>query len=319
MGSDSLLGWLCGDGDSAVEITWSEWEELDLLAPVAAAHGWRGPVARWLATLDELPAWAGEHLGPGARPGEVLAEELGLWLAGAEADSEQSSGQAAIPWTGKPLARGRRLADREEVARQVLGQLSGGERIVVHGFSQTLAATLTAAWKTGRETEVVLSESPANLGGRRMALGLVAAGLPVRLAWDLALFDELPAADWLWLGTEAIGAGAFLAPRGSRALLEAARRLGVATAVVTTTDKLMPGGELIRPAAGEESGLLWELPPEGVALDSCAWEAVPLDLPMTFITEQGAGQALDIFINTPSPSASPARTDTFDYDKILTR
>jgi hypothetical protein len=312
-----------GGADLPTDFTWREWLELDPLAPLAAAHGWRGPVARWLTTLEALPGWAREHLAPGVTPGEVLAEELGLWLDGFDmvaSGSEPSPGDdQGQTWSAEPLAPGRRLADREVAARQTGRHLAPGERVLVHGYSHTLAGALVAAWEAGREVEVVLSESPANLGGRRQALKLVQAGLPVRLTWDLALHDELPAADWLLVGTEAVGAAAFLAPRGSRSLLEAARRLGIPSAVVTTTDKLMPGGELRSPAAGEESDLLWELPPEGVTLDCGAWEEVPLDLPTTFITEHGASTAVDLFVRTPVPTSGTARTDTTMSDTTLTR
>ena len=284
--------------------SWSDWGRSEALDALRQAHGWRGPVARWLATLDALAAWAPRHLAEGHSVREVLAEELGLWLGG-----ETGAGPTQGPWDGQPLSDGRRLADRAQTARHARERLTAKERVLVHGYSHTVAAALVSAWEAGLAPEVVLSESPANLGGRRLALHLVEAGLRVRLGWDLALFGELPAADRFWIGAEAVGATGFLAPRGSRALLEEARRLGVPTAVVTTTDKIMPGGELLPPAPGEELGLLWELPPSGVELDGAAWEEVPLDLPSTFITEHGATGPADLFLST-APLSEAHTPDT---------
>ena len=87
-----------------------------------------------------------------------------------------------------------------------------------------------------------------------------------------------------------------LVPRvGTRALLNEARRLEVPTAVLATSDKLVPDGELALPLWSErDTWLLWENAPEGVRLDSQAYESVPLDLPGVFATEQGRLSATEL-------------------------
>ena len=120
-------------------------------------------------------------------------------------------------------------------------------------------------------------------------------GVRLTLVYDAALPGLLGRADRVWLGTEAIGAQAFLAAVGTRLLLQEAERLEVRSAVLATSDKLMPRGALAPPAWGARDGwLLWEDAPEGVRLESQPYEPVALDLPEFFITEHGAGSATDL-------------------------
>ena len=81
-----------------------------------------------------------------------------------------------------------------------------------------------------------------------MARRLSRAGLAVSVCYDSALHAALDRADRVWLGTEAIGANAFLARVGTRGLLEEAARREVPVELLATSDKLMPAGELSRPS-----------------------------------------------------------------------
>jgi Initiation factor 2 subunit family len=249
------------------------------LAPMRAAHAWRGPVARWFWALDELVA-RGEAGRLAAPPRELLAEELGLWLGGMGAGEDD--------WDGEPLSEGRRLPDRARVAEGLLLGLEQGEVVLVHGWSETVLLMLEEAQARGLCPEVVLTEGGPDLGGRRMARRLVNAGAKVRMVYDAALAQHVGRADRVWVGTEALGAGAFVARVGTRALLEEARRREVPSAVLTTSDKVTPRGELELPAWCAAAGwLLWEHAPEGVRVESQAFEAVPLDLPDRYFTEHG--------------------------------
>jgi hypothetical protein len=271
--------------------------ELDLgLEAFERAHAWRGPVARWLAALRGVFDLARERAGLSAR--ELLLEELGLWQGG-----EQGEG-ATETWRGDPLAPGVRLPERSAGARAIAPEIGREEIFLVHGWSETVAVALETLFGLGLAPRVLLSEGGADLGGRRMARRLSATGLDVELVYDLALFDRLPEADRMWLGTEAIGAGAFLARRGTHALLAEARREGVECTVVTTSDKLTPGGELALPGWPlEERWILWEDAPSRVELDSQTHERVPFALAGDFLTEIGREGAADLALRAlPLPT-----------------
>ncbi len=260
------------------------------LTPLDEAHGWRGPVAGWLAALRELMARGrAGHYGFAGSPREALAEELGLWLGG------EGAGEEA--WSGEPLAAGRRLPDRRACAATLIGELVRGEVILVQGWSDTVALAIEEAQGRGLAPEVVLSEGSPDLSGRRMARRLIDAGVRVRMVYDAALADQVARADRVWFGTEAIGAGVLLARVGGRVLLTEARRLEVPSAVLATSDKLVPRGELSPPRwCADASWLLWERAPQGVRLESQAFESVPTDLPDLFATEHGRLSAAELSV-----------------------
>jgi translation initiation factor 2B subunit (eIF-2B alpha/beta/delta family) len=225
---------------------------------------------------------------------EALLEECALWC------DDRSGEETDSAWDGTPLGIGVRLPDRARVAAPFLagpGALERGEVFVVHGWSETVARALEAAQRAGLAPEAIVSEGGADLGGRRLARRLVAAGVAVRFIYDAALFDAVRRADRVWIGTDAIGARTFVARLGTRMLLQEARRADVRVTVLATSDKLVPGGDLVLPRWGEdEPWLLWERPPMGVTITSEAYEAVPLELADEFATEFGLVGAAELAV-----------------------
>lgn len=259
-----------------------------------AAHGWRGPVAGLRAALASAATVAR------ANAREALLEECSLWC------EDRTAEETEVTWDGTPLGPGVRLPDRGRVAAPFLAgagpnahpdALERGEVIVVHGWSETVARTLEAAHRAGLAPEAIVSEGGPDLGGRRLARRLVAAGIPVRFIYDVALPDAVRRADRVWIGTDAIGARTFVARVGTRVLLQEARRAEVGITVLATSDKLMPGGELVLPRwCEDEPWLLWERPPAGVTIASQAFEAVPLEHTGKFATEFGLVSAVELSV-----------------------
>lgn len=294
--SEALLGWL---SEQALPLEGAELARG--LALVRDSHGWRAPVVHWLEALEGALALAERRALPAA---EVLAEELGLWLGGASGDAPDAV------WDGHPLGAGRRMPERGACAPALVAELEPGERILVHGFSETVTEALLEVYARGLAPEVVLSEGGADLGGRRMARELAPRGVRVTLVYDAALVAQVPACDRIWLGTEAIGAQAFLGRVGMRALLEEARRAEVPSAVVATSDKLMPRGELPLPAWCErDAWLLWDGAPEGVRLQPQLFERVPLELPDAFATEYGIESAAEFSLRSLRTEAALSLVD----------
>ncbi|MDA1266279.1 MAG: hypothetical protein O2816_14450 [Planctomycetota bacterium] len=258
------------------------------LAALRAAHGWRGTVANWLLSLDELVGRGaeGRYTAP---PRELVLEELGLWLGG--------EGATEGDWDGEPLTDGRRLPLREQAGAHFAGELEHGETVLVHGFSETVALALEEAQGRGLAPTIVVTEGGPDLGGRRLARRLVAAGARVRMVYDAALLAPVLAADRIVIGTEAIGARAFLGRVGTTALFAEAQRREVPTTVLTTSDKLMPDGLLELPTWCETAGwLLWEHAPEGVEVASQAYESVPFEFTDRLTTEHGPLGAAELAV-----------------------
>ena len=244
------------------------------------AHGWRGACARFVDSIRRT--WHGSHARDDLDPRSALLEELGLWTW----TTPELLG--APFWDGTPLGAGPRLAFEDEILRATRGRLERGHVVCVHGYSDRVASALEAAQREGLEPEALVSEGGADGSGRRLARRLAKAGVSVSLCYDAALSDAAPRADRIWLGTEAIGADAFLGRVGTRRLLEEATRHGVPVELIAAGDDLVPGGRLELPAWCEaEPWLLWEYAPHGVRLETQLYEKVSLDGITTCLTEAG--------------------------------
>jgi hypothetical protein len=306
--------WLAGRSDAAVAGEAME----TALAGFVADQGWRGPVAVWIDSIRRTLAFAGRE-GRSAR--DVLEEELGHWLFDADRglDGELSERAArenagrdpasAKAWDGEPLTPGRRLPSRSELAHEAAAVLESGEIVFVTAWSETVALALETAWRIGKSPSVVLPEAAPELDGRRMARRLSRAGIAATVVYDAAVPSIVPRVDRVWLSTEAIGAGAFLARLGARSLIEECARRHVPASVLATSDKLVPGGVLRLPAwADLETWRVWEDAPEGVRLESQFFEAVPtalLDLVGAFHTEIGAETAAAMHVRALRVEAQP--------------
>ena len=321
--SGILRKWLAGRSDPDVAGSAME----TFLARFVADQGWRGPVAVWIDSVRRTLAFA-DRDGRSAR--DVLEEELGHWLLDpdrgfdgeiSERAARENAGRdpaSATPWNGEPLTSGRRLPSRSELAHKAAAALDSGESVLVTAWSETVALALETAWRIGKSPSVVLPEAAPELDGRRMARRLSRAGIAATLVYDAAVPSIVPRVDRVWLSTEAIGAGAFLARLGTRSLIEECVRRHVPASVLATSDKLVPGGLLRLPAwAGLEGWRLWEDAPEGVRLEPQFHEAVPtelLELVGGFHTEIGAETAAAMHVRAlrveaqPPANAEPSRS-----------
>jgi hypothetical protein len=235
------------------------------------AQAWRG--ACGLLVEAVRAAWA---LG-GAT---ALVEELAHWSAGRD--------ELGRTWDGVPLSAGERLPGPEVLVPHALRDLERGDHLLVLGRSEAVLAALGAARRAGLEPRVTVAAGTPDHSGRRVARHLVNHGLAVRLIWDAAALGAVSEVDRVWLGTEAVGAGAFLGLVGSRLVAEEALRREVPLAVLATDDACVPGGALRLPTWGDEEGWsLWSQAPEGVELASQPFERVPAEAAPTWITCAG--------------------------------
>jgi len=312
-----LHGWLgerhreaALDG-SALEAELSSWGE---------EQAWRGPCALWLDSVRRT--WNLSRSGGPRLAAENLIREMSLWLEDDERDARGDGREPAPsspnartvaaerpPWTGEPLVPGRRLPSRRELGRRAAKRLGRGECILVTAWSETVAVALESVWRAGLHPEILIGEGSPDLDGRRMARRLAHAGLRVTMVYDSAVLGLVPRVDRVWLGTESVGAGVFLARTGTRLLIEECARRDVPVQVLATSDKLVPGGALRLPSwCEEEDWRLWEDPPEGVRLESQTYESVPIDLldhAGGFLTEMGPETPAALHLRALRVDAAP--------------
>ena len=267
-----------------------------LLAELARAQGWRGPVARWLRAVKTL---VGSHPSAARSRGveELLAEECGLWLGGFDRKVAASSGVSVV-WDGRPLSSGRRIPDRDLVARHAV---DGARReafcqsdiVLTIGQSETVVRSLLLAWNEGLTPHIIVGEGVPDLAGRRTAQRLAKRGIGVTLTYDAALADAVARADRIWLGTEAHDETSFVARVGTEQVVAEARRRNIPVSLLATSDKFISSAErtsdeLELPGSAEADGwLLWEEPPEGVQLEPQAYTRMSLESIDVIVDEHG--------------------------------
>lgn len=132
------------------------------------------------------------------------------------------------------------------------------------------------------------AEGRPALEGRRLAQDLAASGVPVTVCTDAALALGLEPCDAVLVGADAVGPTHFVNKVGTLMLAAAASARGVPAHVLASRDKfVMP--ELwpridVRDRPSDE---VWPSPPDGVRVRNPYFEAIPVDLVSSVISDAG--------------------------------
>jgi translation initiation factor 2B subunit (eIF-2B alpha/beta/delta family) len=160
-------------------------------------------------------------------------------------------------------------------------------RVITLSYSSSVVIVLKAIAAT-RRVHVSCSESRPALEGRQLATDLAAAGMAVTCYSDAAIADALDTADAVVVGADAVASSWFLNKAGTRMLAAVALYQSVPVYVVATRDKFVDdavAGQLgERPVDPRE---VWDSPPEGVRVHNAYFEATPLDLVTSVISDIG--------------------------------
>jgi ribose 1,5-bisphosphate isomerase len=170
-------------------------------------------------------------------------------------------------------------------------------RLVTISFSRSVALVIEAVHRS-RPIRVSCSEARPALEGRRLASRLAAAGVPVTCFADAAIAHAVAGADAVIVGADAVSPEWFLNKSGTRMLAAAAAQQGVPVYVVAARDKFVGRAVaarlVIREGAPDE---IWEAPPVGIDVRNPYFEATPLDLVASIISDVGslgAGMVPDV-------------------------
>lgn len=160
-------------------------------------------------------------------------------------------------------------------------------RLATYSYSGSVAAVLEAL-HAARPLHVACSEGRPALEGRRLAARLAAGGIPVTLFADGAIGHALASAEAVLVGADAVGPEWFLNKSGTRMLAAAAAQQGVPVHVVASRDKFVSPALAARVALREGAAAeIWDAPPPGVEVCNPYFEATPLDLVATIISDAG--------------------------------
>lgn len=286
-------------------------------APAIGVAGALGLVVSLLGSgslsPDQLRARARAHASrlAATRPTAVnLSWALDRVLARVDSAAGDSAGILAAmrDEAGAILEEDRAMCQR--IGEHGLELIPDGARILTHCNAGALAtsgigtalAPVYLAVERGRRVEVYADETrPLFQGSRLTAWELSRVGIPVRVIVDSAAGSIMAAGkvDLVIVGADRIAANGDAANKiGSYALAVLARRHGIpfyVAAPVSTLDPALPGGSGIvieqRPRAEIANGFGRTTVPEGVEVESPAFDVTPAELITAIITDRGVHRA----------------------------
>ncbi len=173
--------------------------------------------------------------------------------------------------------------------------LVGRSSILTYSRSSTVLRALLHVVRSGQEIRVICGEGRPGLEGQLLAIELGAAGIPVMLGIDMALFGWLDRADALVVGADSISSAGFVNKVGTGALVSAAASRGIPTIVLGTSTKFLPEG--YSAVQDLRSGDPDEVMPatQNVTVRNPYFELAPLDDVSAVVCEEGLlrGPALE--------------------------
>ncbi|MDP2909095.1 MAG: hypothetical protein Q8N77_04795 [Nanoarchaeota archaeon] len=161
--------------------------------------------------------------------------------------------------------------------------------VFTHCHASTVTGILKEAFKT-KKFEVYCTETRPMYQGRRTAIELAAAKIPVTMFVDSAARYALKKADIMLIGADAILSSGKIANKiGSELFAEVARKYDVPVLVCTDAWKFDPmtvwGYE--EEMEKRETKEVWSNPPKGVKISNIAFELVSPGLVTSIISELG--------------------------------
>jgi translation initiation factor 2B subunit (eIF-2B alpha/beta/delta family) len=174
----------------------------------------------------------------------------------------------------------------EAIARHAMRLMAGRPVVLTHSFSGTAANFLISAFRAGRVSRVIATESRPLCEGFRLAELLAAAGVPVDLVLDAAVALLLTEAGIVLLGADTITAQSVVNKIGTSLVALAAKQQGTPAYVLASELKKAPPTMAIRVDQRREP-LEIAQPIPGCRIRNYYFEATPRTWFAGIVTEQG--------------------------------
>ena len=191
----------------------------------------------------------------------------------------------------------------DDVVARAHQRLEGVSRVATLSWSSTVAGVLA---ECPRPLDVVVAESRPGAEGRRMAARLEAWGHRVVFVCDSAFPGLLHDVEVLLLGGDALTPFGQINKVGS---IPAAREMRAGSGqVISIIDRTkVIGSELARRLRvhPEPPGLVWSDAPDGIQVESCLFELVPIDLLDEVVGPEVGGSPAQVLASVEARPASP--------------
>lgn len=175
----------------------------------------------------------------------------------------------------------------EAVGAVAAGCIADGMTVLTHSSSSTVLEALARAKRSGRNFEVICTESRPLCEGVGMARRLAGEGIPVRLIVDAAAYSMLPATRLVLVGADSVSSRGLLNKAGTAALALAAKTLGVEVYALAGTAKFLPAAYHPPEQELRDPTEILEKPLERVTPINYYFDLTPLSYLSGVITEDG--------------------------------
>jgi len=211
--------------------------------------------------------------------------------AGPETVAEaQAETQRVIDEVVERVEAGKRRA-AAEAADHLLDEEA--ETILPHDYSTTVLSALTRAIEQGGEFTVYVTEARPRYLGRRMARRLAEyESVETHLIVDSASGHVLPEVDQVLLGMTCIVDDRLYNRVGTYPLASTAADCGVPLTIVGSGTKIVEGGFSFENDFRPASEVMRE-PADGFTIENPAYDATPVRLLDTVVTDEGTVDPLD--------------------------
>jgi translation initiation factor 2B subunit (eIF-2B alpha/beta/delta family) len=165
--------------------------------------------------------------------------------------------------------------------------------VLTHSRSSIVVEAMVEASKLGKRFSVVATESRPLCEGRMLASEIRRAGIPVTVIADAAADAALETVSLVLAGADRVTPANVVNKIGTRMIALAARERNVPVHVACDSSKFIAAREADDCADEHPSAELWPDAPPDVRVLNRYFEAVPLDLISSIVTEQGIITALE--------------------------
>jgi len=177
------------------------------------------------------------------------------------------------------------------------------EEAVVLTYSRSSTVKEILAGNPEMVSRVLCGEGRPHGEGRRLARELSRAGIHVTLTTDAGLLEEIPEADLVLVGADALVDGAVVNKAGTGAVMRGATAVGLPVYVTAASHKAFPFVFIKEEPGGE----VWDSPPPGVRIKNLYFGTASAAHVTAFVTERGRSRHAPLFGGEVAPEIEEIR------------
>ena len=173
------------------------------------------------------------------------------------------------------------------IAARAAELIEDGMTIMTHSASATVLRAFLTARQTGKQFEVICTESRPMREGVKLAESLSRAGIPVKLIVDAATFSQLAEVQLIFVGADSVSPAGLVNKSGTLGLALAAAMQNVDLYALCGSEKFLPQDYSLPPEPLKNPHEILAEPVENVTVLNYYFDQTPLNYLHGLISENG--------------------------------